>query len=342
MYMLENVPLSAYSTMRLGGNARYLTEVNERTDIDKAVRWADEQNLPVIMIGSGSNIVWSDAGFQGAVLVNKLMGFEVFKEDDKTAYITVGAGENWDSVVERIVKLGYSGVEELSLIPGTAGATPVQNVGAYGREISEVLTTLTAYDRQTHQLITMRGSECQFAYRSSRFKTTDKGRFFITAITLQVVKQPPKQPFYKSVQAYFQQHGITEHTPQSVRDAVIAIRSAKLPDPKVVANNGSFFENPVLDEVQSRSLIEDYPDIPYWPREDGTAKVSAAWLIEKAGFKDVHDEATGMATWPSQPLVLVNEHAKKTTDLLAFKKKIVDSVHQKFGITLRQEPEFIE
>jgi UDP-N-acetylmuramate dehydrogenase len=318
-----------------------LTEINNRNEIDGVVRWADEHQLPVMMIGCGSNIVWTDKGFSGVVMVNKLMGFEIFKEEDSTAYVTVGAGEDWDSVVARVVEAGYSGIEELSLIPGTAGATPVQNVGAYGREISEVLTTLTAYDRQEKQLVTMRGSECQFGYRTSRFKTTDKGRFFITAITLQVTKQSPKQPFYKSVETYFKEHNITEYTPQTVRDAVIAIRSSKLPDPKKIANNGSFFQNPVLEEFEANSLIQIYPTIEYWPQEGGRAKFSAAWLIEQAGFKDAHDQATGMATWPQQPLVLINEHAQTTADLLNFKQKIVDAVRAKFGVELAQEPELI-
>ncbi len=342
MFLLENVPLSSYSTMRLGGKARYLTEINDRSEVEKVVTWAEAQNLPIIMIGTGSNIVWGDKGFNGLVMVNKIMGFEVQNETETDAFVTIGAGESWDGVVERIVKLGYSGVEELSLIPGTTGATPVQNVGAYGREISETLATLTAYDKTTKQLVTLRGSDCQFGYRASRFKTTDRGRFFITSITLHVTKDGPKQPFYQSVQRYFADHGIGDRTIQAVRDAVIAIRTAKLPDPAKVANNGSFFENPIIDEVQGKSLIEDYPDLAYWRLDDGSIKISAAWLVEHAGFKDVHDEATGMATWANQPLVLVNEHATSTANLLAFRQKIIDSVAQKFGITLKQEPEYIE
>jgi UDP-N-acetylmuramate dehydrogenase len=342
MYTLENVPLSGYSTMRLGGNARYLIEVSNRDEVVQAVSWAKQQNLPVIMIGSGSNIVWGDKGFNGLVLVNRIMGFEIFKEDDTNAYATVGAGEVWDSVVERIVKLGYSGVAELSLIPGTTGATPVQNVGAYGREISETLTTVEAYDSQTNQLVTLRGSDCAFSYRSSRFKTTDKGRFFIISITLHVSVTEPKPPFYASLQTYFTEHGITEYSVQTIRDAVVAIRSAKLPDPALVANNGSFFENPIIDDVQGQSLMQDYPTAVFWRQDNGSVKVSAAWLIEQAGLKDVHDESTGMATWAKQPLIFVNEKARNTADLLAFKQKIVDAVKAKFGIELKQEPEFIE
>lgn len=340
--MLENVPLSGYSTMRLGGNARYLTEITNRNEIASVVSWASQQKLPVIMIGDGSNIVWGDKGYNGVVLVNRIKGFEVFKEDADNAYITIGAGEEWDSVVGRIVDLGYSGVAELSLIPGTAGATPVQNVGAYGREIAETLTTVEAFDTQANQLVTIRGADCGFTYRSSRFKTTDRGRFLITTVTLHVMREQPQPPFYASLQSYLDQQHITTFSIKTIRDAVIAIRSAKLPDPAVVANNGSFFENPIVTESQSQSLLQDFPNLTYWHQPDSSIKISAAWLIEQAGFKDVHDQATGMATWAKQPLVFVNEHATNTADLLAFKQKVIDAVQTKFGITLKQEPEFIE
>ena len=340
MYILESVPLSAYSTMRLGGNAAYLCEITDRFEIARAITWAAERQRPIIMIGDGSNIVWRDEGFPGLVLVNRIKRFETFKEDDYNLYLTVGAGENWDSVVERAVSLGFSGLEELSLIPGTAGATPIQNVGAYGREIKDVLTTVEAFDRQQGSLVTIPGSECDFAYRTSRFKTTDRGRFLISAVTFHLVQKAPEPPFYDALQRYFTEHKITTYTPQVIRDAVIAIRSAKLPDPAVVANNGSFFYNPYISPEKLTQLSVAYPNIMYWPDGD-KVKVSAAWLVEQAGFKGAHDSNTGMGTWEKQPLILVNENAHNTQDLLNFKQKIVDAVKSKFGITLEQEPELL-
>lgn len=337
--MLENVPLSGYSTMRLGGPARYLTDITVASDIPKAIDWASSNNLPVIMIGDGSNIVWRDEGFPGLVLVNKLQKYEEFNEDQDNLYVTVGAGENWDRTVERCVATGFSGVEELSLIPGTAGATPIQNVGAYGREIKDVLVSVEAYDSTSKQFVNIPAMDCGFSYRSSKFKTTDKDRFFITSITLHLTKATPEPPFYSSLQAYLSQNNITEYSPQIIRDAVIAIRSAKLPDPAVVANNGSFFQNPIISSEQAVPLIAAYPDIVKWDQPDGNIKLSAAWLVEQAGFKDFHDVQTGMATWAKQPLVLVNEKAQTTASLLEFKQKIVDAVSEKFGITLVQEPE---
>jgi UDP-N-acetylmuramate dehydrogenase len=341
MFILENVPLSTYSTMRLGGTAAYLTDINTRGEIAEAVSWAGARGLPFIMIGGGSNIIWNDDGYPGLVMVNKIPGFEVFDMDDMNVYVTAGAGENWDSVVERTVSLGLSGLEQLSLVPGTCGATPIQNVGAYGRETSEVLVTIEAYDTTLKQLVTLRASECNFSYRSSRFKTTDKGRFLISAVTFLLQRKNPAPPFYDSLQNYLTEHGITDYTGASIREAVIAIRNSKLPDPAVVANTGSFFANPIISADQLHQLQDTYESIPFWQMEPGKVKVPAGWLIEQVGFKGIHDEETGMATWEKQALVFVNEHAEHTSDLLRFRQKVIDAVQAKFGIALIQEPELI-
>ena len=330
-----------YSTMRLGGTARYVVEITHRSQIEEAVNWAELNKKPLIMVGIGSNIVWRDEGFDGLLLVNKIPGFDIQKPDEENLYATIGAGENWDGAVEQLVSLGFSGVEELSLIPGTTGATPVQNVGAYGREIKDVLVSVEAYDVHERKLVTIAAADCGFGYRTSRFKTTDRGRFLITSVTLHLTKTVPAPPFYQSLQQYFTDHSITEYSVRVVRDAVIAIRSAKLPDPAVVANNGSFFANPIITEDQLQQILPDYPMISYWRTDDGRVKLSAAWLVEQAGFKDFHDPETGMATWPAQVLVFVNEKATSTANLLKFRQKIVDAVQTKFGIILEQEPELL-
>lgn len=341
MTILHDVPLADFSTMRLGGRAAHLTEVHDRMEVLEALSWAQTQQLPVLMIGIGSNVVWRDEGFPGLILVNKIERFEVFEEDDTNTYLTIGAGENWDSVVARSVEAGLTGIEALSLIPGTAGATPVQNVGAYGQDISQTLTTIEAFDMQARDFVTLAASDCAFGYRTSRFKTTDRGRFFITALTLHLTKGRPQPPYYPSVTGYFNEHGITEVTPAALREAVLAIRSAKLPDPAAVNNAGSFFANPIISDAQLVQIQADFGEVPHWPAGDSHVKVPAAWLIEQAGFKDAHDAETGMATWPAQPLVLVNEHAFNTAAVLTFKQKIVDAVQAKFGITLEQEPELL-
>jgi UDP-N-acetylmuramate dehydrogenase len=341
MNILQNVSLKLHSTMHLGGNAAYMVDVADRHELTEALAWAEQSNLPVMMIGGGSNIVWKDEGFNGLIIVNKIMRFEEQNEDDENYYVTIGAGENWDSVVARTVERGVTGIEALSLIPGSAGATPVQNVGAYGQEIANVLVSVEAYDNETKQFVNLPGYECNFGYRTSRFKTGDRGRFFITGLTLHLIKGNPQPPYYRAVEGYFEEHQITNVTPQVLRDAVIAIRQSKLPDPAKVANNGSFFANPLVDEGTFAQLQADHPGIPGWPADNGNVKIPAAWLMEQAGFKDFHDPETGMGTWPAQPLVLVNESAQSTAQLLQFKQKILDAVQQKFGILLEQEPELL-
>ena len=342
MEISSNVPLADLSTMHLGGQAAHLATVTTRMELLEALSWAqNHDNLPVIMIGVGSNVIWRDAGFVGLVIVNKIERYEVFEEDELNVYVTVGSGENWENVVARTVEAGYSGIEALSLIPGSAGATPIQNVGAYGQEISNVLVTIEAFDTQAGDFVTIPVTDCGFGYRHSRFNTTDRGRFYITGITLHLTKNNPEPPFYAALQTYFTDNKITNYTASAVRQAVIAIRSAKLPDPSTIHNTGSFFANPIVDQVVINNLSFKYGKIPYWSVGGGTFKLSAAWLIQQAGYKDFHDPETGMGTWPAQPLVLVNESAKTTADLLKFKQKIVDAVQVKFSITLVQEPELL-
>ncbi|TAH32464.1 UDP-N-acetylmuramate dehydrogenase [Candidatus Saccharibacteria bacterium] len=342
MQFTPSVSLANYSTMRLGGIANYLADAHTRDELVEAVAWAREKQLPVRVIGGGSNIVWQDSGFNGLVLVNKISGFELTELNETERRLVVGAGENWDSVVARTVAEGLKGIEALSLIPGTAGATPIQNVGAYGQEIAQTLESVEAYDVETGQFTSLTNAECKFGYRSSIFKTDAPGRYLITSLTLRLKVGNPLPPYYSAVQSWLEANPTDGPiTPALLREAVVAIRTAKLPDPAVVANNGSFFANPVVDASLLANLKREYPEVPNWPREDGGAKIPAAWLIEQAGFKDFHDDATGMSTWPKQPLVLVNEHARTTTDLIAFRDRIVDAVAEKFGITLTQEPEIL-
>jgi UDP-N-acetylmuramate dehydrogenase len=341
MDIRQNEPLAQHSTMRLGGMAAYAVDVHDRYELQQAIAWADERSLPIIMVGQGSNIVWRDEGFPGLLIINQIKGFEQQEEDAENVYLHIGSGEIWDEVVTRSVAAGLTGIEGLSLIPGTAGATPVQNVGAYGQQIAQTLVSVEAYDRQAKQLVNLQNIDCAFGYRTSRFKTTDRGRFFITSITLHLLRHNPVPPFYDALQAYFDEHNIHQFTPQVVRDAVIAIRRSKLPDPAQVANNGSFFANPIVDESVLIQLQADFGAVPHWPMDDGRIKIPAAWLIEQVGFKGAHDTETGMGTWPNQALVLVNEHATSAAQLLAFQKKIVDGVAAKFNITLEQEPELL-
>ncbi len=338
MEIQSNILLKQYSTMQLGGPALYLVVVNDTSQLLEAAQYAKSNNLPIIVIGSGSNIVWRDEGFPGLVIVNRIKGFEVTSNDEFGTYLTVGAGEEWDDVVKQSVEQGLSGIECLSLIPGTAGATPVQNVGAYGQDISQTLVTVTAYDLNTGSMVTLAAGDCKFAYRTSIFNTSEKGRYLITAITLMLNRNNPMPPFYQSLASYLEKRGISDYTPAVLRKAVIDIRQAKLPDPAIVPNCGSFFANPEIDSFQLAAIQENYPAVPNWPTADGQVKLSAAWLIEQAGFKDYLDPVYGIATWPTQSLVFVNRSATSTADLLKFADKVKAKVAEQFSINLRMEP----
>lgn len=337
----ENVSLASYSTMRLGGKARWLAEAVDDEQLQRLVNWAKNRDVKFIVIGGGSNIVWKDKGFDGLVIVNQISGKEILQEDKTGAILKLGAGENWDKAVSWTVEKGLSGLEFLSLIPGSVGAAPVQNIGAYGAELSQVLKTVGVYDSKQDCFESIMNQSCGFSYRNSRFKSADKGRYLITHIVVELKKTNPSPPFYEALESYFKQHNITKYTPAIVREAVIAIRSAKLPDPVKIANNGSFFTNPIVDQSKYEQLKETYPELKSWPAGEGKVKLAAGWLVDKAGFKGVHDSETGMATWEKQALVLVNEHAHSTADLLKFKKKIIKKVEEMFGVTLEQEPELL-
>ncbi len=342
MKIQTNVSLKKFSTMRLGGDARYLVEVDNINQLTEALTWAEQHHLGTITIGTGSNIVWRDNGFGGLVIVNKIKQWQVREiGGTDTALFTMGAGENWDDSVRKTVEMGYSGLENLSLIPGTVGASPVQNIGAYGTELKDTLVSVRTYDTKLQKFTTLSNKQCEFEYRNSCFKSSQKRRYIIVSITCKLNKQNQKPPFYESLQKYLDDKKITSYTPANIRKAIINIRESKLPNPNKVANNGSFFANPIISASQAQKLLAKHPDVPYWETTKGI-KLSSAWLIEQSGYQKGHrDPETGMALWKNQALVLVNEKAQTTNDLLTFKQKIVGAVYDKFNVKLQQEPELI-
>lgn len=341
VHIQENVSLKDHSTMRLGGTARYLAEAATDQEVQELVHWAKEHGVSFMMIGHGSNIVWRDEGYPGLLIVNRLSGREIISEDGESVLIRAAGGEKWDDLVAWTVEKNLSGIEFLSAIPGTVGAAPVQNIGAYGAELADTLEEVEAFDTKEDSFGGIAAEACAFSYRNSRFKSTDRGRFMILGICLRLHKKSPSPPFYESLQNYLDGHNVTDFTPASIREAVIAIRKIKLPDPSVVNNNGSFFTNPIISQGQFDELKQKYPEIKGWPASEGRVKVSAGWLVEQAGFRGVHDQVTGMATWEGSALVMVNENARHTSDLLEFRQKIIFKVDELFGIVLEQEPELL-
>ncbi len=339
MKVLENVPLRDYATMRLGGPARYLTVVKKLVDLEEAANWALDRRLPILMLGGGSNIIVRDEGFPGLVIINHLKGFDIIEDTPEGAVVRIAAGENWDEAVERTVRHRLSGIEALSLIPGSTGATPVQNVGAYGQEIADTFIELQAYDLQTRQLVTLSKEDCGFSYRNSIFKPLGNRRYLIVNITLGLFKENPTPPFYPRLQKFLDDHHITKYTPQIIRDAVIAIRTQRLPDPEKIPNTGSFFKNPLVSKWLYDDLRAKYPDIPGYDQPDGQIKIPAGWLLDKAGLRNYADY--GMRTYVNNALVFVNEDARSYADLARFRDEICNVIETRFRIKLEQEPELI-
>lgn len=322
--------------MRLGGNARFMTDIHSTEDLAEACRNAKKTNIAIFILGGGSNVIARDEGFNGIVLRNRIAGFEILSNEPGTVTIKAGAGENWDEVVKRTVEMNLNGIEAMSAIPGTAGAAPVQNVGAYGQEIADTLVSLEAYDIQNDTFVTLKNSECGFSYRHSIFRGSKQGRYAITSITLRLSKQTPTPPFYGAVQAYLDQNNITLYTPAVIRDAVIAIRTDKLPDPAKLPNTGSFFKNAVIDDWQLRDLLVTHPDMPHYDMPNGQHKVPTGWLIEKTGLKGkvLH----GMKIHDKNALVLINDSATSYGDLAQAREEIQQAVRDMFRIELQQEP----
>lgn len=331
-----DIPLKNYTTMRLGGPARFMAEVRTSEELIALYKNAKAKNIAVFILGGGSNVIAKDDGFAGLVIRMRIPGFDVIADDLNTTTIKIGAGENWDETVKKTVDMHLTGIEAMSAIPGTVGASPVQNVGAYGQEIADTLVSLEAYDTETDAVVTLQSEDCQFRYRDSIFRNEAKGRYVILNITIQLSKNQPQPPFYDSLQAYFDTHNITLFTHQTVRDAVIAIRAEKLPDPTVVANTGSFFKNAIVENWQLTDLQKQFPDLKVFDMGNGTSKIPSGWLIEKAGLKGqlLH----GMRVYEKNALVLVNEAAAGYADLAAARDEIIGKVRDTFRVSIEQEP----
>ena len=336
MDVMTNISLKQYTTMKLGGEARYMATADSPGDVVSLYRNARKENLPIFVLGGGSNVITHDEVFEGIVLLNKIKGFEIISETDETTDVKIGAGEVWDEVVEKAIGLGLQGIEAMSGIPGTAGAAPVQNVGAYGQEIADTLISLEAYDSKTDTIVTISADECDFSYRNSIFRDKEKGRYCILNITLRLNKAEPKPPYYASLQKYIDENDIREVNLSVIRVAVLNIRSEKLPDPAELPSAGSFFKNALVEKWKLEELQKEYSDIPNYAMSDGRYKIPTGWLIDKAGLRGYRSH--GMRVYEKNALVLVNDSATGYDDLAAIREEIVQIVFDKFGIKIEQEP----
>ena len=336
MDVMTNVSLKQYTTMKLGGETRFMVTADSSGDVVSLYRNAKNENLSIFVLGGGSNVITHDEVFEGIVLLNKIKGFEIISETNETTDVKIGAGEVWDEVVEKAIELGLQGVEAMSGIPGTAGAAPVQNVGAYGQEIADTLISLEAYDSKTDTIVTISADECDFSYRNSIFRDKEKGRYCILNITLRLNKAEPKPPYYASLQRYIDENDIREVNLSVIRVAVLNIRSEKLPDPAELPSAGSFFKNALVEKWKLEELQKEYNDIPNYAMSDGRYKIPTGWLIDKAGLRGYRSH--GMRVYEKNALVLVNDSATGYDDLAAIREEIVQIVFDKFGIKIEQEP----
>jgi UDP-N-acetylmuramate dehydrogenase len=331
-----NVSLKNLTTMKLGGATRFFAEVRSAEEVRTVYQNARSKNIPVFVLGGGSNVIAHDEGYQGLVIRMRISGFEILSDDLYSTVIKTGAGESWDEVVAKTVAMNLSGIEAMSAIPGTMGAAPVQNIGAYGQEISETLVSLETYDTANDSFVTLLDSDCEFGYRHSIFRGSEQGRYIITSVTLKLSKNPPMPPFYDALQTYLDTNSIQTITHQTIRDAVIAIRSDKLPDPAVKPSAGSFFKNTIVEQWRLEEIQKTYPEVKAYDMGDDTYKISTGWIIEKCGFKGqlLH----GMRVNEKNCLVLINESATGYQDLANARDEIINKVRDTFQVYIEQEP----
>ena len=336
MQIQENISLRPYHTFGIDVTARYFASFRSIADLQEILKagLTTEMKLPKIILGGGSNVLFTK-DFDGLVLKNEIVGIEKTKEDDDHVYLRVGAGENWHHFVMYCVQNGYGGVENLSLIPGCVGASPMQNIGAYGVELREVFHGLTAFHLQEQNNYTFRLSDCEFGYRDSVFKKKYKDQFVISYVSFRLNKKHVLNTSYGAIEQELQNMGVTEPDIRSVSQAVINIRTSKLPDPAVTGNAGSFFKNPSVSEASYQKLKNDFPEMPGYPNEDGTIKLAAGFLIEQCGWKGYRKGDAGVH--PKQALVLVNYGNSTGEEIFNLSDQIAASVLENFGVVLERE-----
>ena len=328
----KHVNLKPYNTFGIEVFAAGFARFSSTFELKKIL----EENTfsQLLILGGGSNLLLTK-DFDGLVLKNEIQGFKILEETDENVIVEAGAGENWHEFVLNCIEKGYAGVENLSLIPGSVGASPMQNIGAYGVEIKDVFHHLIAYHIATGEMHTFDKEACQFGYRESVFKTSFKGQYVICRVAFELSKSPEINTSYGAIETELKEKNIVEPTICDVSNAVISIRQSKLPDPKVIGNAGSFFKNPVVDESIVQEIQKNYPDVPNYPASNGRRKLAAGWLIEQAGWKGKTFDTFGVHKL--QALVLVNYGGSTGNQIYSLSSEIIKSIEEKFGVTLERE-----
>lgn len=337
--MKTNVNLKSYNSFGFDAFAKYFIEINEANDLQMLITSGALQKHKTLILSGGNNILFQNEVFDGLVVYINTKGVEILREGGNEIVVRAQAGEDWPDFVRFCVGKGWHGLENLAHIPGKVGATPVQNIGAYGMELKDSFLQCETIELATGDKRVFTKEECRFGYRESIFKSELKGQYVITSVDFLLKKDAPLNLEYGNIKAYLEQNGIENPSLQQLHDAICAIRDAKLPDVKQIGSAGSFFKNPVISAEQFEALQKDYPNIPHYPDAEGMVKVPAGWLIEQAGWKGWRNEYVGV--YDKQALVLVHYGGGKGQDIVELARKIQDSVEARFGIRISPEVNFV-
>jgi len=327
-----NQHLKEYNTFGLDAKSAQFAKPLDVNSLSGLLANGKFSHLPQLILGEGSNILFR-SDFEGLIIVPGMKGIQVVDESNEDLVVKVGASENWDQWLGYSIAKGWYGLENLSLIPGSVGSSPVQNIGAYGVQLEDHFAWLEAWDLKENRLVQLDKQECKFAYRSSIFKGEARERYIITHVAFRLLKEPCLQLEYGNVKEEFTK--AKGSSPEDLRKVITAIRNKKLPDPSQYGNAGSFFKNPLVDRAIYNCIRVEYPQMPFFPDEDNQVKIPAAWLIEKAGWKGKRIGEVG--TWPTQPLVIVNYGGATGQEIYDFSEKILEDVDRIFGISLERE-----
>jgi UDP-N-acetylmuramate dehydrogenase len=331
---LENHSLLAHNTFGIDVQAKLFVTITTVHEAEEALQFTKEQKLPLLILGGGSNVLFTE-DFPGIVIQNRISGIEKIAEDDSNVFVRAAAGENWHSFVMHCIREDWAGLENLSLIPGCVGASPMQNIGAYGVEISNVLESVEAIHTQdfTHKRFTK--EECELGYRESIFKRKEKGNWFITHVIFKLNKRPVFHTEYGAIADELDKMNLDNLTIRDVSRAVVNIRTSKLPNPKELGNAGSFFKNPTVPIEVLRQIQTFDEKVPFYPVNDQEVKIPAGYLIEQSGWKGKRVGNCGVHT--KQALVLVNYGESKGSDIFQLSSTIIEEINQRYGITLERE-----
>ncbi|MEQ8908482.1 MAG: UDP-N-acetylmuramate dehydrogenase [Vicingaceae bacterium] len=340
MKIEQNISLKAFNTFGIEAKAKYFLALQNTKEAQGFFSKIAQDYSKILILGGGSNVLLR-SDYDGLVLQNQIKGIEQIKEDEDHVWLRVGAGENWHEFVLHCIDKGFAGIENLSLIPGNVGASPMQNIGAYGVEVKSVIEAVHCIKRGDGSLHTFSNQECKLDYRSSIFKTTHRNQYLISSVVFRLNKKPSFNIDYGAIRDQLERNGVKkdELTIRVISDAVIQIRQSKLPDPNELGNSGSFFKNPIVSEEEHRRLKTDFKELPAYPLEKGQFKLAAGWLIEQAGWKGFREKDYGVHD--KQALVLVNHGNASGEEIYLLSQRILDSIYDKFGIELEREVNII-